>query len=106
VELRIYDRLFKSPDPGSKENFVEDINKNSLEVRMIDPLMGAPNFPCYFCFLQKIVHGFAESSLSNAKIQDRFQFERVGYFCVDDDSKTGSLVLNKTVSLKESKEKI
>jgi glutaminyl-tRNA synthetase len=43
-----------------------------------------------------------EPSLANAKLEDRFQFERVGYFCLDPDSKPGKLVFNRTLALKDS----
>ena len=47
-----------------------------------------------------------EPSLAEAKAEDRFQFERVGYFCVDRDSAAGKLVFNRTLSLKDSWAKI
>jgi glutaminyl-tRNA synthetase len=84
AEARIYDRLFNVPDPGG-DNWKEQINPNSLEV-----VKG--------CKL--------EPSLAAAKPQDRFQFERLGYFCVDDESKAGSLVFNRTVTLRDTWAKI
>jgi len=84
VELRLYDRLFKSAEPGNLENWLEDINKDSLH----------------------IINCYGESSLSVAKPEDKFQFERIGYFCCDTESKKDKIVFNKTVSLKESKEKV
>lgn len=84
AEVRLYDRLFNVPDPGG-DNWKESLNPNSLE----------------------IVKGCkVEPSLSNAKPQDRFQFERLGYYCVDDDSKQGSLVFNRTVTLRDTWAKI
>ena len=83
AEVRLYDRLFKDEDPaGHKDiDFKEFINEESLKV-----LKG--------CKL--------ESGLKNAKPGDRFQFQRLGYFCVDLDSKEGELVFNKTVRLKDT----
>ncbi|MBC5623039.1 glutamine--tRNA ligase/YqeY domain fusion protein [Butyricimonas hominis] len=83
AEVRLYDRLFKDPDPaGHKDiDFKEFLNENSLRV-----LTG--------CKL--------EPSLKDAKEGDRFQFQRLGYFCVDKDSKPGALVFNRTVGLKDT----
>ncbi|WP_065218160.1 MULTISPECIES: glutamine--tRNA ligase/YqeY domain fusion protein [Butyricimonas] len=83
AEVRLYDRLFKDPDPaGHKDvDFKEFLNENSLRV-----LKG--------CKL--------EPSLKDAKEGDRFQFQRLGYFCVDKDSKPGALVFNRTVGLKDT----
>ena len=83
AEVRLYDRLFKDPDPaGHKDvDFKEFLNENSLKV-----LTG--------CKL--------EPSLKEAKEGDRFQFQRLGYFCVDKDSKLGALVFNRTVGLKDT----
>ena len=83
AEVRLYDRLFKDPDPaGHKDiDFKEFLNENSLKV-----LTG--------CKL--------EPSLKEAKEGERFQFQRVGYFCVDKDSKPGALVFNRTVGLKDT----
>ena len=83
AEVRLYDRLFKDPDPaGHKDiDFKEFLNENSLR-----ELTG--------CKL--------EPSLKDAKEGDRFQFQRLGYFCVDKDSKPGALVFNRTVGLKDT----
>ena len=83
AEVRLYDRLFKDPDPaGHKDvDFKEFLNENSLKV-----LTG--------CKL--------EPSLKEAKEGERFQFQRLGYFCVDKDSKPGALVFNRTVGLKDT----
>lgn len=81
AEVRLYEHLFNSRTPGENtEDFVNDINPDSLQT-----LTG--------CKL--------EPSLASAKPGDRFQFERVGYFCVDPDSSDGSLVFNRTVSLRD-----
>ena len=47
-----------------------------------------------------------EASLSNAQVGDRYQFERLGYFCVDPDTQPGALVFNRTVALKDSWAKV
>lgn len=87
AEVRLYDRLFKDEDPaGHKDvDFKEFINEDSLKV-----LQG--------CKL--------ESSLKTAKPGDRFQFQRLGYFCVDTDSKDEQLIFNKTVGLKDNWAKV
>ena len=89
AEVRLYDRLFSKPDPNQVESkdkdFLANLNPNSLEV-LTD------------CKL--------EPSLSAAKTGDRYQFERLGYFCVDLDSRSGELVFNRTVSLRDTWAKI
>lgn len=84
-EVRLYDRLFKTanPDKGDEgETFLENINPESLIV-----LKGCR----------------AEPSLANATVDERFQFEREGYFCADSqDSRPGQLVFNRTVTLRDS----
>ena len=88
VEVRLYDRLFSVEDPERAEDgktFVDFLNPNSLEV-LRDCL--------------------AEPSVANAAVLDRFQFERLGYFCVDQDSRPGALVFNRTVSLRDAWAKI
>lgn len=82
AEVREYDRLFmdEAPDNHSDKDFMEFINPNSL----------------------KIINAYVEPSLSEAKIGERFQFQRLGYFNVDDDSKPEALVFNKTVGLRDS----
>ncbi len=81
VEVRIYDRLFTVERPeGGDEDYKTFLNPNSLVVK----------------------RGKAEPSLANAVALDRFQFERTGFFCVDNvDSKPGALVFNRTVALKD-----
>ncbi|MDG5491066.1 glutamine--tRNA ligase/YqeY domain fusion protein [Psychroserpens sp. SPM9] len=82
AEVREYDRLFmdEAPDSHQDKDFMDFINPNSL----------------------KVINAFVEPSLANAAIGDRFQFQRLGYFNVDDDSKPGHLVFNKTVGLRDS----
>ena len=86
VEVRLYDRLFTQENPdGDKEvDFKEYINPNSLEV----------------------ITGFVEPSLQSAKPEDKFQFQRLGYFCVDKDSTATKLVFNKTVGLRDTWAKV
>ena len=85
AEIREYDRLFmdESPDSHKDKGFMEFINPNSLKIRT----------------------GYLEPSLLDAKVGEQFQFQRLGYFNVDDDSKSGALVFNKTVGLRDSWEK-
>jgi len=82
AEVREYDRLFmdESPDSHPDKDFMELINPNSL----------------------KIIEAFVEPSLKDAKAGDRFQFQRLGYFNVDDDSTAEHLVFNKTVGLRDT----
>ena len=81
AEVRLYDRLFKVPNPDNEENFLNAINTNSLEV---------------------LADCRVEASLLHAQPESRFQFERTGYFCLDAiDSVNGKLVFNRTVTLRE-----
>lgn len=82
AEIREYDRLFmhESPDGDKDTSFMEFLNPNSLTIKT----------------------GYLEPSLAEAKIDEQFQFQRLGYFNVDDDSKPGQLVFNKTVGLRDS----
>ena len=86
AEVRVYDRLFthESPDGNKEIDFKEFINPNSLEV----------------------ITGYVEPSLQTAKNLDQFQFQRLGYFCVDKDSSTNNLVFNKTVGLRDTWAKV
>ena len=88
IEVRLYDRLFSVEDPKNApdgKTFVDYMNPRSLEV-----LRGCQ----------------AEPSLAPAAVAARFQFERLGYFCVDPDSRPGALVFNRTVSLRDTWAKI
>jgi glutaminyl-tRNA synthetase len=82
AEVRAYDRLFldEAPDSHKDKDYMEFVNPNSLE----------------------IINAFIEPSLQTAKIGERFQFQRLGYFNVDDDSTSDDLVFNKTVGLRDS----
>jgi glutaminyl-tRNA synthetase len=82
IEIRQYERLFTAEDMNAAEGeFKDHINPNSL----------------------RIVKGFAEASLSKATLADRYQFIRLGYFCLDPDSTSNNLVFNRTVTLRDSK---
>jgi glutaminyl-tRNA synthetase len=88
AEIRLYDKLFTKADPYDLEegqDVLDNLNPNSLEV-----LTGAK----------------LEPSLANAKLEDRFQFERVGYFCLDPDSSETRKIFNRTLALKDSWAKI
>ena len=80
AEARLYDRLFRSTDPEAGDDFVADLNPQSLEI---------------------LTQAKVEPSLAGAAPGSRYQFERLGYFCVDKDSAPGALVFNRTVSLKD-----
>jgi glutaminyl-tRNA synthetase len=84
AEVRIYENLFLKEDPSNVEegkDVLDNLNPNSLEV---------------------IADAKLEPSLGNATIGTRYQFERLGYFCVDPDSKPGKPVFNRTVALKDA----
>ena len=86
IEARIYENLFEMEDPFEVEeghDFIENMNKNSLQ----------------------IVDAYAEINLKNLEIGKQFQFERVGYFCIDKDTTPEKIVVNRIVTLKDSFEK-
>jgi glutaminyl-tRNA synthetase len=88
AEIRLYDKLFTKPDPSDFPeggDVFDNLNPNSLEI-----LAGAK----------------LEPSLANAKLEDRYQFERVGYFCLDPDSTSEKQIFNRTLALKDSWAKI
>ncbi|WP_347373610.1 glutamine--tRNA ligase/YqeY domain fusion protein [Aequorivita sp. Q41] len=82
VEVRLYDRLFTeaSPDTNKEKDFMEFINPDSLQV----------------------ITGYAEPSIKNAAVEAKFQFQRLGYFVVDQDSTSQKIVFNRTVALRDS----
>ncbi len=86
AEVRLYDRLFtvESPDSDKEKNFLEFINPESL----------------------KVITGFLEPGLKNASVAEKFQFQRIGYFCVDKESTGERLIFNRTVTLRDSWGKI
>ena len=88
AEVRVYDKLFTTPDPQAVpdgKTFLDNLNPNSLEV---------------------IADAKLEPSLADARPGDHYQFERVGYFTADPDSKEGAPVFNRTLPLKDSWAKI
>ncbi len=87
AEIRLYDRLFLNADPtavAEEKTFLDDLNPDSL----------------------KTVTGFVEPFVKAARPLQKFQFERVGYFCVDPDSTEKKIILNRTVPLKDTWAKI
>jgi glutaminyl-tRNA synthetase len=88
AEIRLYDKLFTKPDPNDVEegkDVLDNLNPNSLEI---------------------LTSARLEPSLADAKPGEPYQFERVGYFCLDPDSTAGSLVFNRTLPLKDAWAKI
>ena len=85
AEVRLYDRLFSQPTPGSDhpdKNFLLDLNPNSMEI---------------------LSQAWLEPNLTTAEVGTAYQFERLGYFCLDSrDSKADSLVFNRIVTLRDS----
>jgi glutaminyl-tRNA synthetase len=84
AEVRLYDKLFVQEDPNQVEEgqeFTANLNPQSLEV---------------------IAQAKLEPSLAGAAVESRYQFERLGYFCADADSKPGRPVFNRTVALKDT----
>lgn len=86
AEVRLYDRLFTeaTPDAHKDRNFIDFINPESLQV----------------------VTGYLEPGLAKAKVGERFQFQRLGYFNLDRDSREDKLVFNRTVTLRDTWAKI
>ena len=88
AEVRLYDHLFNRPDPDEVDEgqtFLDNLNPRSLEV---------------------LSHAFIESSVKGAAVGSRFQFERLGYFCVDKDTTAAKLVFNRAVTLADTWAKI
>jgi glutaminyl-tRNA synthetase len=84
AEIRLYDRLFIKENPNEVsegEDFLSNVNPNSLEI---------------------LEDSFVEPSLKEATAGDKFQFERLGYFCVDPDSTTSKKIFNRTVTLRDT----
>jgi glutaminyl-tRNA synthetase len=82
AEIRLYDRLFNVANPESENNFLDVVNPDSL---------------------QTLNHCKVEASLANSEAGNLFQFERIGYFCVDSkDSSAEKLVFNRTVTLRDT----
>jgi glutaminyl-tRNA synthetase len=82
VEIREYDRLFKVEDPSSEEgDFKDYINPDSLKV---------------------VGSAYAEPALKTARFEERYQFLRKGYFCLDRDTSEERMIFNRTVTLKDA----
>ena len=81
VEVRLYDRLFKSENPAVAENFLDELNPNSLSV---------------------VKNARIEPGVMNLKSGETVQFERLGYFAIDPDSKPEGIVFNRTVTLRDT----
>jgi glutaminyl-tRNA synthetase len=84
-EVRLYDRLFKSENPEESGNFLDDLNPHSLQI---------------------VPRAKLEPSIRGAASFTNYQFERLGYFCVDPDSTEDTLVFNRTVTLKDTWAKV
>lgn len=82
ITVNLYDRLFtvESPEADKEIDFMDLINPNSL----------------------KVIHGFAEPSLRKAQPEDKFQFQRIGYFAVDKNSTSDKMIFNRTVPLRDT----
>jgi glutaminyl-tRNA synthetase len=84
AEIRLYDYLFTRPDPGAGGDLFADLNQDS----------------------ERVITGFVEPSLAGAMPGETVQFERLGYFCADTDSRPGALVFNRTLTLKDTWAKV
>src|SRR5262249_14669555 len=83
AEIRLYDYLFKTPDPDDVvegQTYLDNLNPDALHVKI----------------------GYVEPSIANASPGTRYQFERLGYFCVDKDSTPAKPVFNRTVTLRDT----
>ncbi|MFA5189717.1 MAG: glutamine--tRNA ligase, partial [Verrucomicrobiia bacterium] len=80
AEVRLYDRLFTVPEPDADGNFKAHLNPHSLEV----------------------LTAKLEPSLAKASNDERYQFERLGYFALDSDTQAGKLVFNRTITLRDT----
>jgi glutaminyl-tRNA synthetase len=84
AEIRLYDYLFTRPYPGAGGDLFADLNQDS----------------------ERVITGFVEPSLAGAVPGETVQFERLGYFCADTDSRPGALVFNRTLTLKDTWAKV
>lgn len=82
AEIRLYDRLFtvEAPDADKDKDFMEFINPESL----------------------RVIDGYVEPGLKEAGVAEKYQFQRIGYFCVDKESSSENLIFNRTVTLRDS----
>ena len=85
AEVRLYDQLFTRPDPGASGDLLADLNPASETV---------------------VTGAFVEPSLADAEPGETVQFERLGYFAPDPDSRPGQLVFNRTLTLKDTWAKV
>jgi glutaminyl-tRNA synthetase len=85
AEVRLYDHLYTRPDPGASDDLLADLNPNSETV---------------------VTGTFVEPSLAGAEPGETVQFERLGYFAADSDSRAGQLVFNRTLTLKDTWAKV
>jgi glutaminyl-tRNA synthetase len=85
AEVRLYDHLYTRPDPGASDDLLADLNPNSETV---------------------VTGAFVEPSLAGAEQGETVQFERLGYFAADSDSRAGQLVFNRTLTLKDTWAKV
>ena len=85
AEVRLYERLFTVEDPAGQGDFKEFLNPDSLNI---------------------LKNCKVEPTVKKLKPRDRFQFERLGYFCIDPDTKKDSIVINRTVTLRDTWKKI
>lgn len=81
VEVRLYDRLFKSENPAAAENFLDELNPDSLNI---------------------VTHARLEAGVKNLQAGETVQFERLGYFTIDPDSSKENIVFNRTVTLRDT----
>jgi len=81
AEIRLYERLFQLEDPAAEDDFKKSLNPHSLQV---------------------LENALIEPALAEAKVGEKFQFTRLGYFCADPDSAPGKPVFNRTVTLKDA----
>ena len=84
AEVRLYEHLFTRPDPGADGDLIADLNPES----------------------ETILRGFVEPAVATLPVGETVQFERLGYFCVDPDSRPGQLVMDRTLTLKDTWVKI
>ena len=84
AEVRLYDRLFKSENPEAEGDFIDNLNIDSL----------------------KTINAFVEKSVKDSAIEEKYQFERLGYFCVDKNTNNEKIVFNRTVGLRDTWAKI
>jgi glutaminyl-tRNA synthetase len=84
AEIRLYDHLFSRPDPGADGDLFADLSPTS----------------------EVVVEGFVEPSLAGAPVGETVQFERLGYFCADPDSRAGRPVFDRTLTLKDTWAKV